>query len=102
MMGLSIGSYLSYCHLYVHKVLKKVNNEKLPELLVVPLLDGRGILKLLENVLVFLIVPEYSLSTNEVFVMARDLVPFDSVVLLLMLEFLLSKTCFPAVPFTWF
>ena len=75
------------------------NFTALPVELVAPLLDGTGIFKLLENVLDFFMVPEPSLSRNDVFVMARDLVSFDSVALLLILELLLHGTWFPATPF---
>ena len=75
-----------------------INFIDLPVELVAPLRDGTGIFKLLENVLDFFIVPEPSLSRNDVFVMARDLVSFDSVALLLILELLLHGTWFPATP----
>ena len=81
-----------------HREIYLINFIDLPVELVAPLRDGTGIFKLLENVLDFFIVPEPSLSRNDVFVMARDLVSLDSVALLLILELLLHGTWFPATP----
>ena len=95
--------YLNYLHLIKieDKFTELSIKTDLPEQGEVQILDWRGILKLLENVLDFFIVPEYSLSTKEVFVIARDRDSLGNPALLEMLELLLSRICFPAVPLIW-
>ena len=95
--------YLNYLHLtkIEDKFTELSIKTDLPEQGEVQILDWRGILKLLENVLDFFIVPEYSLSTKEVFVIARDRDSLGNPALLEMLELLLSRICFPAVPLIW-